>query len=159
MQLEVVINKSYGRSCFRENGNGLRVRVAEQSKVKAVMVRWYRARATEYVSSRANELAKKIGVRVNRIVISGARSQWGSCMKNKGRISIQWRLAQAPLGVMDYVIAHEVVHLKISNHGKDFWRGVKEICPDFAERRRWLKVNGHRLYWKKDENERVNKKR
>jgi len=147
-QLLLMVQEDRQRTSYIEKGNTLRVAVPKVGAVKETVTRWYQARAGEYVKVRAENLAKQIGLRIEKIVISSAKSQWGSCIKSKGRISIQWRLAQAPLGVIDYVIAHEVMHLKYSGHGKDFWQGVAMVCPDYRERRRWLKENGHRLYWR-----------
>lgn len=147
-QLLVTVEKDRQRTSFIEEGNTLRVAVPKIGAVKETVVRWYRERANEYVSGQAKSLADQLGLQIEKIVISSAKSQWGSCIKSKRRISIQWRLALAPLGVIDYVIAHEVVHLRHSGHGKDFWQGVEAICPDYRERRRWLKENAHRLYWR-----------
>lgn len=147
-QLLVTVDKDRQRTSFVEEGNTLRVAVSKISAVQETVTRWYRARANEYVNGRAKSLADRLGLRIEKIVISSAKSQWGSCIKRKGRISIQWRLVLAPLGVIDYVIAHELVHLRSSGHGKDFWQGVEAICPDYRERRRWLKENTHRLYWR-----------
>src|SRR3989338_36296 len=147
IQLLVTVEKDRQRTSFIEEGNMLRVAVSQFAGVKKALAKWYWTRVKGYVKKRADDLADQMGLRIDKIVISSAKSQWGSCIKSKGRISIQWRLAQAPLGVIDYVITHEVMHLKCSGHGKDFWQGVEEVCPDYRERRRWLKENGHRLYW------------
>ncbi|WDC85678.1 M48 family metallopeptidase [Caloramator sp. mosi_1] len=70
---------------------------------------------------------------------------WGSC-SSKGNINLNWRLVMMPLDVIDYVIVHELCHLKHPNHSKGFWNLVREFMPDFEGKRRWLKENGARLF-------------
>ncbi|HNT25498.1 MAG TPA: M48 family metallopeptidase, partial [Anaerolineales bacterium] len=60
-------------------------------------------------------------------------------------LSFTWRLVMAPLPVIDYVVVHELCHLQVRNHSKDFWNKVRAIMPDYKERARWLRVNGHLL--------------
>jgi hypothetical protein len=79
-----------------------------------------------------------------KVVIKDQKTRWGSCSK-KGNINLNWRLIMAPLHVIDYVVVHELCHLKVMNHSKDFWNLVESIQPNNHERRRWLKVNGNRL--------------
>ena len=146
-QLRIEVDQHRQRSTYKEKGNVLAVTVARTGAVRETVIRWYRVRAEKYVKVQADRLANQIGVGLKKMVMSSARTQWGSCIKGKGRISIQWRLAQAPLGVLNYVIAHEVLHLKFGGHGKDFWDGVSTVCPDYKERRRWLREKGQSLYW------------
>jgi predicted metal-dependent hydrolase len=78
------------------------------------------------------------------IRISSARTRWGSC-SSRGGLNFTWRLIQAPLPIIDYVVVHELAHLKVPNHSKAFWELVKNLLPDFAERRAWLKAHGRQL--------------
>nr|WP_255259871.1 M48 family metallopeptidase [Lentibacillus sp. CBA3610] len=71
--------------------------------------------------------------------------RWGTCTPD-GYIYINWRLIMAPLRVFDYVIVHELTHLKIKDHSPAFWKIVKSILPDFEERKEWLRVNGMGLH-------------
>lgn len=145
-QLAVQVEAKRQRVTYKEEGNVVQVTVPRQALTAKAITAWYRERARLYVLERADYVAGRLEVAVKKIVISNARSQWGSCIKSKGRISIQWRLAQAPLGVMDYVVAHEVAHLKFSGHGKKFWQAMDKVCLDWRERKRWLKEKGYRLY-------------
>jgi hypothetical protein len=72
------------------------------------------------------------------------RRLWGSCT-SKGAINLNWRLILAPPAVFEYVVVHELCHLREPNHQAPFWRLVGEILPEFEEQRRWLKANGHLL--------------
>jgi hypothetical protein len=69
---------------------------------------------------------------------------WGSCSA-KGRVNLNWRLIIAPPAVFEYVVVHELCHLREAHHQAPFWRLVGEILPDFEQRRRWLRANGHLL--------------
>lgn len=79
-----------------------------------------------------------------KIFIKEATSRWGSCSQD-GNINLNFALLFAPQEVMDYVILHELAHLKEGNHGGEFWRLVGSAMPDFAEKRKWLKENGGRV--------------
>jgi predicted metal-dependent hydrolase len=87
---------------------------------------------------RVSELAALHQVKFQRITVRNQRSRWGSCSR-RGTISLNWRLIQAPPFVRDYIILHELAHLKEMNHSKRFWREVARLCPDFAEAESWLK--------------------
>jgi len=146
-QLQIRVDQNRVRSVYKEKGNVLALAVPRMGAVRETVARWYQRKAEKYIKDQARQLCSRVGVSLNRVAISSAKSQWGSCIESTGRVSVQWRLAQAPLGVLDYVIAHEIMHLKHRGHDQKFWAGVAVICPSYQERRRWLKENGHRLYW------------
>lgn len=146
-QLLINIESNRTRSSYKENGDYIEVSVTDNDGVQKTLERWYRARAQQYFDQRVMHYEKLLGVSVNKVVVSGARTQWGSCMRNKSRVSLQWRLAQAPLHVVDYVIVHEVMHLKVKGHNNFFWSGVQDLCPEYNQCRAWLRDNGQRLYW------------
>jgi predicted metal-dependent hydrolase len=100
--------------------------------------------AARELPSRVFELAAVHRVRVSRVTVRNQRSRWGSCSR-RGTISLNWRLVQAPLFVRDYIILHELAHLKEMNHSRRFWREVARLCPDFARAERWLKANSELL--------------
>lgn len=75
---------------------------------------------------------------VRRITVRNQRSRWGSCSR-RGTISLNWRLIQTPPGVRDYILLHELMHLKEMNHSARFWREVARVCPDYETAERWLK--------------------
>jgi hypothetical protein len=87
---------------------------------------------------RVAELAKEHQFAVRHVSVRNQRSRWGSCSRH-GTISLNWRLVQTPAFVRDYIILHELAHLKEMNHSKRFWREVARLCPDFARAERWLK--------------------
>lgn len=89
--------------------------------------------------------AQKIGVKVASVSVKDTKSRWGSC-STKGNINYNWRIVLAPLDVIDYLVCHEVSHLKHPNHSTLFWKTVEELCPCYQESRKWLKVKGKDLY-------------
>jgi predicted metal-dependent hydrolase len=77
---------------------------------------------------------------VNRVTVRNQKSRWGSCSR-RGTISLNWRLIQTPDWVRDYILLHELAHLRQMNHSAKFWREVENLCPDYQRAERWLKEN------------------
>jgi predicted metal-dependent hydrolase len=75
---------------------------------------------------------------VRRVAIRDQRSRWGSCSPRRD-ISLNWRLVMMPAEVRDYVLLHELAHLRVPNHSRRFWRLLDEICPSWRAARRWLR--------------------
>ncbi|HOS44850.1 MAG TPA: SprT family zinc-dependent metalloprotease [Paludibacter sp.] len=115
-------------------------------KAEEVFVKWYKERAYDVLSDRVAWYAEKIGVKVKVkvIKITSATSRWGSCSA-KGTLSFPWRLAMAPVPVIDYVVIHELVHISEKNHSKTFWNQVHTLMPDYENKIAWLEINGHTL--------------
>ncbi len=88
--------------------------------------------------------ATRYHVAVQRILVRDQRTRWGSCSR-RGTISLNWRLVQTPLHVRDYLIAHELAHLREMNHSRRFWRVVEELFPGWREAERWLREHGRDL--------------
>lgn len=103
-----------------------------------------RLRAKDELPSRCLELAAQHGERVDRVVVRNQRSRWGSCSTRR-TISLNWRLVLMPPDVRDYVILHELMHLRHPNHSRAFWREVATVCPTWREAERWLRNNGQKL--------------
>ncbi len=117
---------------------------AAQPGAAALFDAWYRRQARQVFTERVAFYARQIGLQPQKLRISSARTRWGSC-SSRGTLSFTWRLVMAPLPVIDYVVVHELCHLQVRNHSKDFWNKVRAIMPDYKERARWLRVNGHLL--------------
>lgn len=109
-----------------------------------VFVDWYRTHAREVFAERISLYTKMTGLNPKTLRISSARTRWGSC-SSRGTLSLTWRLVLAPLPIIDYVVVHELAHLREANHSRRFWQIVKGILPDYGERLTWLKANGHLL--------------
>lgn len=97
-----------------------------------------------YIQQKVKELSKEIDVKANRITLRNTSSRWGSCSSKK-TLSFCWKIAFAPQEVIDYLIAHEVAHLKEMNHSPRFWSTVDLLIPYRKNAEKWLKTNGRRL--------------
>ena len=97
------------------------------------------ARAKKELPPRLLALAAQHGLRVARVSIRNQRWRWGSCSR-KGHICLNWRLVTMPEHVRDYVLIHELMHLKRMDHSPKFWKLVAEACPGYQEARRWLRT-------------------
>jgi predicted metal-dependent hydrolase len=104
-----------------------------------------RALAKETLVPRLRDLAARHGLDVARVTIRNQRSRWGSCSRS-GAIALNFRLIQMPPEVCDYVLVHELMHLKQQNHGPRFWRLVEAACPGYRAAERWLKTAGRALF-------------
>jgi predicted metal-dependent hydrolase len=100
--------------------------------------------AREVISALAEEEAERLGVAYRRIRIGDQRTLWGSC-SSAGTLSFNWRLLLAPLEVLDYVVVHELCHLRVPNHSKSFWALVERSRPGWRKQRDWLRDRGPEL--------------
>jgi predicted metal-dependent hydrolase len=103
-----------------------------------------RRTARKVVSDLAQEEAERIDVVYRRIRIGGQRTLWGSCSA-RGTLSFNWRLALAPHDVLDYVVVHELCHLRVPNHSRQFWALVERHRPGWRQQRDWLRDHGPEL--------------
>jgi len=101
---------------------------------------WYAEEAAKEIRSRCMWFSMMTGYAPTSIRITDARQRWGSC-NHRGGLNFSWRLIQAPLPIVDYVIVHELVHLRQPDHSKKFWDKVEKLMPDYRKRREWLREN------------------
>jgi predicted metal-dependent hydrolase len=118
----------------------------EQKRITGVhhppeVVRDLRRRAIRELPVQLHGLAGCHGLVVSRVSIRNQRSRWGSCSPS-GHISLNWRLILMPDTVREYVLIHELMHLRRPDHSPHFWRLVAQACPDYERSRRWLRENG-----------------
>jgi predicted metal-dependent hydrolase len=100
--------------------------------------REWRTRATRELPARLLELAAAHGLRVDRVSVRNQRWRWGSCSRS-GHICLNWRLVRMPPPIRDYVMLHELMHLKRMDHSPRFWKLVAQACPDYQAARKWLR--------------------
>ena len=105
---------------------------------------FFKREAKKALEARAMELGAVLGVRPSRVTVRDTASRWGSCSAARS-LSFSWRLVFAPDFVRDYVVAHEVAHLKEMNHGAKFWAHVASLNADDKKARRWLREHGRGL--------------
>ena len=133
------------KPALRLNGN-FQLSKSVQGEAKAHFEKWYKKEARHIFNERVAFYAEKHGFDVKQVKLSSARTRWGSC-SSKGYINLTWRLVMAPLEIIDYVVVHELCHLREANHSSAFWAQVAAIVPDYKSRRKWLKENGHLFHW------------
>jgi predicted metal-dependent hydrolase len=112
-----------------------------EGDLRPTMESHFLRRARVELPARTWELAALTTSDVKHVVVRNQRSRWGSCSAN-GTISLNWRLVQTPDFVRDYIIYHELMHLKEMNHSARFWARVDEVCPGWRDAERWIKRNG-----------------
>ena len=105
------------------------------------MQSWLQREASRVFAERAAHFAERLGVRVKRLSLSSAATRWGSANAN-GSVRLHWRLIQHPLATIDYVVAHELAHLREMNHSARFWNVVRSVVPDYEEARARLRQEG-----------------
>jgi predicted metal-dependent hydrolase len=115
------------------------------SDLRAVIERDLRELAKATLIPRLRELAAEHALRLGAVSIRNQRSRWGSCARN-GNIALNFRLVQMPQAVRDYVLVHELMHIKQQNHSRRFWRLVEAACPEFRQAERWLRATGRTLF-------------
>jgi predicted metal-dependent hydrolase len=111
-------------------------------RVESEVTRWLKEQAHAVFGERVAHYAPLLGVPRPDIRLSNARTRWGSCHPS-GYIHLNWRLAQCPLPLLDYVVVHELAHLRELNHSARFWRIVAAIIPDHVELRAELRARAH----------------
>jgi predicted metal-dependent hydrolase len=104
-----------------------------------VMKHLWKLAAVEF-PPRVFEFAASHRLSVGRVTVRNQRSRWGSCSR-RGTISLNWKLIQAPPFVPDYIILHELMHLRQMNHSARFWQEVERVCPNYKTAEKWLKQN------------------
>ena len=116
-------------------------RDAGEAQIRDAVQSWLQREASRVFAERAAHFAALLGVRVKRLSLSSAATRWGSANAN-GSVRLHWRLIQHPLATIDYVVAHELAHLREMNHSTRFWSVVRSVVPDYEEARARLRQEG-----------------
>ena len=109
------------------------------------VIQWYKNQAALDFSRRLEILATKLGVATPPLTLSNAQSRWGSC-NSRGEVRLNWRLLQAPPHIINYVICHELAHLKQMNHSAKFWAVVESLFPNYKAAEKGLKALSPQLH-------------
>jgi predicted metal-dependent hydrolase len=117
---------------------------APGADVRQAIEKQLRGLATDELPERCRELARQSGVRVVDVSVRNQRSRWGAC-SSRHVITLNWRLVQMPESVADYVIFHELMHVRQPNHSRRFWREVDSVCAWWRDAERWLRKHGREL--------------
>jgi predicted metal-dependent hydrolase len=124
----------------------LRVRLPIPSRkpLRQVIGAWYRAEARRVITGRVKAMAELFGAAYGKVHIRDQKARWGSCSSRRN-LNFNWRLIMAPPAVFDYVVVHELAHLRVRNHSALFWAEVSRVLPDYRARRSLLKELGAKL--------------
>ena len=116
-----------------------------REKIKDALFKWYRDQAKELVGGRVFHYSRIIGLGPQAISIRTQKRIWGNCDTRTGKINLNWSIILTPVNVIDYIVVHELCHLKVPNHSQRFWREVKRFFPNYKESIRWLKLHAREL--------------
>lgn len=121
------------------DGDTLRVRVRARTAeaIRAAVVAWYRKLALPHFAYRAFFFARAVELKPPRVMVSAAGTRWGSC-NSKREVRLSWRLMKAAPALIDYVVCHELAHLRHMDHSSAFWAEVERMCPDYRLHRKEL---------------------
>jgi len=132
------LNFITGYPCqIKIEGDCLLIPAKLQNNLGPALTAWYRLQSRHIISARIGYFSNRYGFRHNGIRITSARSRWGSCGSNN-HLNFPYRLVMAPLDIIDYIVVHELCHLREPNHSSRFWRLVESRRPGWRRQRAWL---------------------
>ncbi len=151
------LNERLMLSVFREESSRCRVKKAGDRLLlfvpyeadydvrRTAIEKWYRKMAAQWIRERAMLFAGVMQVSFSEIHIKDQKSRWGSC-SGLSNLNFSFRLMLAPEAVAEYVVIHELCHLRYMDHSQNFWQMVETFCPDYKVRKKWLAEHGNELY-------------
>ena len=125
-------------------GDNIFLNKENKKSFKEIFLEFYKKEAREYITKRVEHYAEKNNFSYNKIKITTANTRWGSCSSKKN-LNFTYKLIMAPKEVIDYVVVHELCHLKEMNHSKSFWNEVQKIIPNYKKKSLWLKEKWYLL--------------
>ncbi|MBI5359399.1 MAG: M48 family metallopeptidase [Planctomycetes bacterium] len=136
---EIIVRE--GRFLVKTNGHK-----DKAGETRDMLTRWYKKHAKIILQKRTDIYSEKLKIAAQGIILANQTKRWGSC-NGKGQIRFNWRIIMAPMSLMDYVVAHELCHLKHIDHSDNFWRLLGNIMPDYENRRERLRKEGPKYYF------------
>ena len=119
----------------------------QTAHVRTALVAWFRRHAADRLPERVQVWRSKVDFAPSGVVITDQQQKrWGSCDRS-GTIRLNWRIIQAPMRIVDYVVVHELVHLQHRGHGRDYWQAIGRVMSDYERRRQELRQQGARFVW------------
>lgn len=116
----------------------------DEEKIKLAIKKWYKEKTLERAKKRISYYENCFYHKVKDIKVKEQKSRWASCTYDN-RILFNYRIIMAPAYIFDYIVVHEMCHMKHKNHSKEYWESVGEILSDYKERKLWLRKNGIKL--------------
>lgn len=156
LRLKVDRKPTLNRTLVSRHGNRLHITIPpnESKRIQAVrgcLEDWLTEKTASYIHSHIETFKKLLGVSPTMIRVVSQGKRWGSCSR-KGALRFNWKLSMMPSSIVNYVIVHELCHIKVPNHSEKFWRVVQSVLPDYKKRREWLRKNGEALWVTQEQN-------
>jgi len=104
---------------------------------------FYREKGKECIPNRVAYFKKKLGVKPRTIRVMDLRNRWAS--QSKKGVNFHWKLMLAPRRIIDYIVVHELAHMRIPDHSQEFWELVESVMSNYEEKKKWLRINGANL--------------
>jgi len=137
---------AFTNGCFEISIDGEYTEVGKKRVMRKLLTNWYKRHARSVIFNRIKIYAKKLDLALVEFALANQSKRWGSC-SHKGRVRFNWHIIMAPLSLIDYVVAHELSHLKQPNHSQEFWKLLGNVMPDYEIRRDRLRKEGHKFYF------------
>lgn len=118
------------------------LRVLDKEKSKQIFKEFYRRKGLQKIAERINLYQHQMGVTFSSIQVMELQNRWASYSKKTGSLCFNWKCMMLPVNILDYVVVHELAHIKHQDHSPEFWGEVDKIMPDYHERKNWLRYNG-----------------
>ncbi|MBN1363858.1 MAG: M48 family metallopeptidase [Syntrophaceae bacterium] len=131
------------RVVFRNNRFYLNTQKNKNSW-KYYFVSWYKKKAHDFIHERVDFYSRMLKLRYGTLKITSAQSRWAACSEDNN-LTFSYRLIMVPQAIIDYVIVHELSHIREKNHSPRFWKLVEAFIPEYKTHRRWLKENHHKF--------------
>ena len=109
--------------------------------MKLLFISWLRNKSENYLTQRVTKLSKKLNIAFSSVFVRAYKARWGCCTSNS-EIFLNWKLILLPKKIIDYVIIHELIHIIVPNHSKNFWRALEKVDHNYDKKKDWLKKNG-----------------
>lgn len=129
----------------RFTGTAFVVEASPQASIRPLLTQWYKAEAQTVFTERVNHWAPLLKVHPQHICIRSQKTRWGSCSIRTKSLHFNWKVVMAPMEVIDYLVVHELCHLRFPNHSPSYWQLVQSVLPSYKLHRAWLKSNGETL--------------
>ncbi|WP_309859018.1 SprT family zinc-dependent metalloprotease [Deinococcus soli (ex Cha et al. 2016)] len=131
-----------GDQCGVElRGTRVFVTARDRYDVQAALEEWFKEKAIAIFTERVAYWAQRLGVTHGEVLLRSQKTRWGSCDRS-GNLRLNWRLVMAPMSLIDYVLAHELAHLRVPDHSPAFWSVLRGVMPDYQARRSQLDRDG-----------------
>lgn len=114
---------------------------SDEVKIKAALEKWYREKALIKIKERIKYYEPYFQEKVQEVKVKEQKKRWASCTL-KNELLFNWRCVMAPVYILEYIVVHEMCHMRYKNHSKEFWEHLYSVMPDYESRREWLRDNG-----------------